>query len=274
MTFDIRAGAKLNLTLDIVSKREDGYHNIASEMQEIDLADDVSVTLTPRAGIRIECDNPKIPTGIKNVAFRAAKLFLEETGLYVGVKIVIRKRIPLMGGLGGSSTNGAAVLKALNHMQEEFQGKCYDDDTLRGFAARLGADAAFSLVGGRAKCEGIGDIITPLPDLPPQFYTIIQPNFCLDTREGYALYDRNPNIERKSANVFQDVYNDPRINAICDRLTAHGAKSAVMTGSGSAVFGVFESADAAQSATELFPKDDFPFRCVAQSVPAVPAVKV
>jgi 4-diphosphocytidyl-2-C-methyl-D-erythritol kinase len=249
----LSANAKLNLSLEMVGKRDDGYHNISSVMQEIDLADEVTVTLVPRFGIQLECYNPQIPTNIRNIAFRAARTFLEEAALYVGVKIVIRKKIPLMGGLGGSSTDGAAVLRALNHLQEDFCGQVYDDKTLRGMAANLGADVPFALVGGRALCEGKGDIITPMPNLPPQFYVVVQPDFYLSTRLAYELYDSKSaqgNLVRKSVNVFQDLYDDPRIYAICDALTALGAVSACMTGSGSAVYGVFGSEDTARAVAE------------------------
>jgi 4-diphosphocytidyl-2-C-methyl-D-erythritol kinase len=221
----LSAHAKLNLYLDIVGKREDGYHNIVTEMLEIDLADTVTVRLAD--DIRVTCTNPDIPTDERNIAYRAAKLFGQ------GAEIHIEKRIPVMAGLGGSSTNGAAVLRALNSLN----GGVFTERELLETGAKLGADVPFALVGGRARCEGIGELITPLPPLPPRDYLIVVPDFVCDTRRAYSMY--RPGIRRNYANIFQDLYDDTRINTICDDLLKAGAESALLTGSGSAVFGVF-----------------------------------
>jgi 4-diphosphocytidyl-2-C-methyl-D-erythritol kinase len=262
--------AKLNMSLSIADKRaappREGYHNIVSEMQEIDLADTVCVRVTnsphvtPK--IRITCDNPQVPVNRRNVAYRAAEAFVRASGLHLVIKVDIIKQIPLMAGLGGSSTNGAAVIKALNTLS----GDLFTAEELISLAAGIGSDVPFALVGGRARCEGIGEIITPLPDLPEQFYAIVQPNFCCDTRAAYALWDTNPSIARKHANVFQDLYGDPRIDGICSELLRLGAQSASMTGSGSAVFGVFGEEAAAQSALAAFDAPQYPFKCIARNI--------
>jgi 4-diphosphocytidyl-2-C-methyl-D-erythritol kinase len=259
MTLTIKAHAKLNIYLDIVGKRADGYHNIVTEMQEISLHDTVTVTRlseNPRLfgspKISVTCSDPRIPTDERNIAYRAAEAFIEFSGMtgLDGAEIHIEKRIPVMAGLGGSSTNGAAVLRAMNSLSGVFS-----EGALHRIGADLGADVPFHLVGGRAKCEGIGDIITPLPDLPPQWYVIIQPDFVCDTKSAYALY--NSEIKQNHRNVFMDLYNDERLNRICDDL------SATLTGSGSAVFMTFDNETSAKSA---FEKLDFPFKTIATNI--------
>ena len=240
----LNANAKLNLTLDIVGKRCDGYHNIVTEMQEIDLADTVTVKLA-KSGITVTCDNPAIPTDSRNIAYRAAELF------GVNVQIHIEKRIPVMAGLGGSSTDGAAVLKALNILCSNR----FTQSQLCEMGAKLGADVPFCIVGGRAKCEGIGDIITPLPDLPQQFYLIVQPDFYCDTKKAYSLY--NPNINRTKPNIFMDLYNNEQINTICDEIQG------TLTGSGSAVFAVFDDKESAKS---VLNKLNYPFKAIATNI--------
>ncbi|MCL2072150.1 MAG: 4-(cytidine 5'-diphospho)-2-C-methyl-D-erythritol kinase [Oscillospiraceae bacterium] len=257
----IQANAKLNLCLDIVGKRDDGYHNIVSVMQEIDLADIVYVRITDARDIQVSCDNPAIPVNGRNVAYRAAERFLRECRIRRGVQIHIQKRIPVMSGLGGSSTDGAAVLKALNSLC----GEILCDDELIKMGAELGADVPFCIVGGRARCSGIGEIIKPLPDSPSQFYVIVRPDFCCCTKSAFGLY--NDGFKRGSkANIFEELYNDERINRIRDELIAAGAKTASLTGSGSAVFGVFDDYKSAASAKAAFDLSDYPFKYIAKNV--------
>jgi 4-diphosphocytidyl-2-C-methyl-D-erythritol kinase len=251
------AYAKLNLELDIVGTRADGYHDIVTEMQEISLCDTVTVRLSESLGIRVTCDNPAIPVDNRNIAYRAAEAFFAASECSFGAEIQIQKQIPLMAGLGGSSTNGAAVLKALNGLQ----GGIFSRDELIAIGAKLGADVPFALVGGRAKCEGIGEIITVLPALPPQFYVIVQPDFFCETRAAYKLYDSGV-TRGHYANIFQKLYNDSRIDGICAELVQLGALSASMTGSGSAVFGVFADENTACQALERL---QYSFKCIARN---------
>jgi 4-diphosphocytidyl-2-C-methyl-D-erythritol kinase len=258
----LAANAKINITLDIIGKREDGYHDILTVMQEIDLCDIVTVCLKGKT-IRIICDNSEIPTDNRNIAYKAAEMFMKQISNEAcmpsvnGVEIVIQKRIPIMAGLGGSSTNGAAVLKALNHL---FDNR-FDKDYLLKIGAKLGADVPFFIIGGRAECRGIGDIITPLNDKPTEYYAIIKPDFGCDTKGAYQLF--NERIKRTKSNIFQNLYNDERINEICDELMNQGAQTASMTGSGSAVFGVFSNRETAKKALEKLNK---PFKYVAKNI--------
>jgi 4-diphosphocytidyl-2-C-methyl-D-erythritol kinase len=256
----IPAYAKLNLYLDICGLREDGYHLIDTEMQEIDLADMVTVKITEHDDICITCDNPVIPTDNRNIAYRAAEAFLAKSGLGFGVQIHIEKKIPLMAGLGGSSTNAAAVLKALSRLN----GNLFDTAALCEIGSALGADVAFAIIGGRARCRGIGEMITPLPALPKQYYVIAQPDFYCNTNQAYAAYDKRENFcKDKYANVFQALYADERVDNLCSVLTESGASTASMTGSGSAVFGVFADSQTAEFARERI---NAPFKCVAQNI--------
>ena len=254
----LNANAKLNIFLDITGKREDGYHDIFTEMQEIDLGDVVTIESTEsQTGISIDCNNSAIPNDERNVAYRAAELFMRELGVDLGVRITIIKKIPVMAGLGGSSTDGAAVLKGLNLIC----GGVFTERELLKLGGRLGADVPFCIVGGRAECRGIGDVITKLPDLKSLFYAIVKPDFGCDTRNAYSLY--SPGIKRILPNLFQQLHNDERINRICDKLISAGAKFASMSGSGSAVFGIFDDLKSAESALESF---EMPFKIIAQNV--------
>ncbi|MDR0222936.1 MAG: 4-(cytidine 5'-diphospho)-2-C-methyl-D-erythritol kinase [Oscillospiraceae bacterium] len=257
------AYAKLNLYLDVTGKRADGYHEIESVMRAIDLHDVVTVTVTENGGdgnITVKCDDPSIPVGAENIAYRAAALFMEKSGLSFKAEIDIRKRIPVMAGLGGSSTDGAAVLTALNRIYNAF-----DAAGLSETGAALGADVPFCLTGGTALCKGAGGVITPLPSAARNFYVIIKPDFGISTKRAYEMYDRlapvsGPVSRDMPYNAFQALYKDGRIDGICRDLINSGALGASMTGSGSAVFGVFAERAAAENACK---KLDYPHKFIA-----------
>ncbi|MCL1789282.1 MAG: hypothetical protein FWG33_02910, partial [Oscillospiraceae bacterium] len=154
--------------------------------------------------------------------------------------------------------DGAAVLKALNRLC----GGVFTEKELLKFGSKLGADVPFCLVGGRAECRGIGDIITPLPDLSPRFYVIVQPDFYCDTKSAYRLYKTGFKRGNR-ANIFQELYKDSRIDKICEELLDSGAETASMSGSGSAVFGVFMCEETAKAAAE---KLNRPFKTIARNV--------
>ncbi len=255
----VSANAKLNLCLDITGIREDGYHSIETVMHSVDLRDSVNVRLNDTGKIVLTCDKPYIPTDEKNIAYKAAALFLSETGKKSGVRIDIKKRIPVGGGLGGSSTDGAAVLEALNYLS----GKPYSESGLISLASRLGADVPFCIKKGAALCSGIGDEITSLPVLSGVFAVIIKPDFSLNTKEMYSLFDSvgkrpSPGMENMVSAVrgndfsavCKNLYNAfdlaakklrPEISRLPGILCESGAAAACMSGSGSCVFGLFDS---------------------------------
>jgi len=255
------APAKLNLSLQVFGKRPDGYHHIRSVMVPVSLYDDVTVEEAP-AGISVKCDAPEVPAGATNSCHKAAALFLAWAGTPAGVRIRIRKTIPAESGLGGGSSDAAATLKGLITLT----GKHPSRETLRGMAVRIGADVPFFLPGGAALVEGIGERLTPLPWNVPFHAVIVRPAFGLSTREGYARLEREPGDPPPSGTVpsfrtFSDVAavvrNDfeavwgpahPEIAGIRRELVSAGAAAAGLSGSGSAVFGLFTSDDAARGA--------------------------
>lgn len=255
------APAKLNLSLQVFGKRADGYHNIRSVMVPVSLYDEVTVEEAP-AGISVECDAPGVPTGTANSCHKAAALFLAWAGTPAGVRIRIRKSIPAESGMGGGSSDAASALKGLIALT----GKQPPPEALQAMAIGVGADVPFFLPGGAALVEGIGEHLTPLPWNVPFHAVIVRPAFGLSTREGYARLGREPGAPpprgrvpafRTFSEVASIVRNDfeaawgpscPEIGAIRRELTSAGAAAAGLSGSGSAVFGLFPSEGAAREA--------------------------
>lgn len=264
----VKAFAKLNLFLEITGTLENGYHSLETVMQSVDLYDEVTVELTGEQTV-ISCDNPIIPTDRRNIAYKAAELFKKELGKDFGVKIDIKKNIPVEAGLGGSSTDGAAVLRALNKLF----GSPFSNEKLRAMSSSLGADVAFCLCGGTRLCSGIGDIMSQTAQLSGCGFVIIKPDFSKNTAQAYALYDEKGISNCKNSlkmcvalaessvqgvadelyNAFTELYGDERIEKIKKTLIESGALGAEMTGSGSAVFGIFQSPEKAREALPYLP---------------------
>lgn len=264
----VKAFAKLNLFLEITGTLENGYHSLETVMQSVDLYDEVTVELTGEQTV-ISCDNPIIPTDRRNIAYKAAELFKKELGKDFGVKIDIKKNIPVEAGLGGSSTDGAAVLDALNKLF----GFPFTKEELCASGSQLGADVAFCLCGGTRLCSGIGDIMSQTAQLSGCGFVIIKPDFSKNTAQAYALYDEKgiSNCKNSSKmcvalaessvqgvadelyNAFTELYGDERIEKIKKTLIESGALGAEMTGSGSAVFGIFQSPEKAREALPYLP---------------------
>lgn len=262
--FKLNAYAKLNLYLDITGRRADGYHLLETVMQSVSLADEVTVVVSAGSGITLSCSREDIPSDSRNTAYRAAELFLQRAGASGSVCIDIEKNIPSGAGMGGGSADAAAVLKALNAAFDE----PLSEAELLEIAAQVGADVPFCLVGGAKLCRGIGEEMSDITPAEGAFL-VVKPEFGCPTGEAYRRYDESPleihgGLERFSAglpgdyapemyNVFQRLYADERIERICARLTELGAKGAMLTGSGSAVFGVFDGESGAQRACGEFP---------------------
>ncbi len=262
MSLTVKAYAKINLWLDITGRRGDGYHTLNTVMRRVDLYDDITVTPTENDTVTIHCDDPAVPCDERNIVYKAWKLFRGLYGSPFGADIDIRKHIPLEAGLGGSSTDGAAVLLALN----ELAGKPFSHDTLTAVSVKLGADVPFCMTGGTAVCRAIGEEIQPIScaDLA---VVIVKPDFSCSTAAAYAAYDKAPRPEKAGFaeyanniaasadaaaaglyNVFEELYDDPRIADIRRELLSAGALGACMSGSGSAVFGIFPTLPDAQNA--------------------------
>ena len=263
----IEANAKINLTLDIVGLRPDGYHELRTVMHEIPLADTITLSFEGE-GVRCITNLPYIKSGT-NLALRAANAFYERTGISEGLSIRIKKRIPVGAGLGGGSADAAAVLRFLNGRH----GSPLGTDELMRLGAELGADVPFCISGGCALCEGIGERITPLKRLPHCSAVVAKPQTSLSTREMFRRIDRWPRRrERPDTRGFlaaleagdldglaKRMYNsmEPAAASLAGEITEIktsllrlGALGACMSGSGSSVAALFDTHAAAQSAAE------------------------
>ena len=272
---EILAHAKINLTLDITGKREeDSYHLLDMVMQSITLSDTVGLHEGTDGQIRIECRDDRIPRGPENTAYRAAEEFFREAGIKCpGLRIHLRKWIPSQAGLGGGSTDAAAVLFGLNKM---YEARLSMDRLLR-IGLRIGADVPFCLLGGTARVQGIGEKITPLRDMPDCPIVICKPPVSVSTREAYRKYDLAPGghpahtermvaaIEQKSlssicgalGNQFEEVLDLPEVNALKEKMQEMGAIGTSMTGSGSVVYGIFKELEKAASCEKAL-KAEYP----------------
>lgn len=264
MSLTVKAYAKLNLWLDITGRRADGYHTLNTVMRRVDLYDEIGIAPADDGSVSISCDDPAVPCDGRNIAHKAWKLFGELYGKPVGARISIHKRIPLEAGLGGSSTDGAAVLLGLNGLA----GQPFTAERLAAESVRLGADVPFCILGGTAECTGVGEIMRPIP-CADFAAVIVKPEFSCSTAAAYAAYDRAPKAAKAGFeaycrdiagsagavagglyNVFEELYGDPRIAEIKRELLGAGALGASMTGSGSAVFGIFATLSDAENALQ------------------------
>ncbi len=255
LTLECRA--KINLAIDVLRKREDGYHDVEMILKEIALSDRMTLTLRTDGKIMISSDSAALPLGEGNLAYRAARLFFEHLGRTEGVEIHIEKRIPMGAGLGGGSADAAGVLKGLNAIF----GNPFDVDALLRLGARLGSDVPFCVLGGCAKATGIGDILTPLP-MPPALHCVIaKPEPFVSTKWVYENLDlsKRPDglnvsevaegirrgdlsaICQNAANILETVTIPayPIVGWIKEAFLESGAVLSLMSGSGSAVFGLF-----------------------------------
>lgn len=251
------AYAKLNLTLDVLGKRDDGYHDLKSVMQTVSIRDDVEIDIGTGKEWTLECSMEGIPCDERNLAWKAAKVFFETTGKDPnGLAIRINKRIPTQAGMGGGSADAAAVLRALNkHYNNPFSVFA-----LAELGAQVGSDVPFCVVCGTCMVEGRGERLRVLPDIPQCIFVVVKPEFSVSTPELYRKIDaveipKHPdNGAMESAllagdleKVCQNVYNvfDPvvteehlELNYIKSVFHQYGAACYQMTGSGSAVFAI------------------------------------
>lgn len=260
----VLSSAKVNLSLDVLGRREDGYHFIRTILQSVGLYDTLRFMRT-QGDISLRCNRAELETPV-NLCWRAAELLRTETGTTAGVSVVLEKQIPMGAGLGGGSGNAAATLLALNQLWN----LDLNEEGLHDFARRLGADVPFFLHGGCALAEGVGDELTLLSDALCAWLVLAQPDFALATRDVYAWWDAAPadvapstdgmlsalksgdvdEIGRNLGNVLESVVASrfPEITAIKTQLLQCGATGAAMTGTGSVVFGIFADESQAQAA--------------------------
>ena len=262
------AYAKLNLTLDVTGRREDGYHDMLMVMQTISVSDRIDLELTEEPGIRADCNFRYVPTDGRNLAVRAAQVYLQAVGMEQnktpGISIRLEKHIPVGAGMAGGSADAAAVLRGVNRLF----GSPLNRQELEALAGQVGSDVAFCIAGGTQLAKGRGEQLEDLPPLPPCRIVVCKPGFSISTPELFRELDevnlrRHPDtagmlaalrdedlkeIGIRMYNVFEDV-PDRRMRQtgeIKSILLDHGALGAMMTGTGSAVFGIFSDTAAAE----------------------------
>jgi 4-diphosphocytidyl-2-C-methyl-D-erythritol kinase len=274
----IRAPAKINLRLRVVGRRSDGYHLIDSIIVAVTLFDEVEIkkrktknSAVKAAQLRVTCDHPQVPAGEKNLVYQAASLLLRETAVVEPVDIHIRKRIPLGAGLGGGSTDAAATLVGLNRL---FRLR-FSPSQLEKIASRLGADVPFFIRSRPARARGIGDRLTPLKNVPRWWVVILYPGFAVSTAWVYGNVPQNLTKFHVDTRLYTLLTGAPkfadllvndlepvtvkryrRIKVMKETLVKMGAAGASMTGSGSAVFGIFGSREKANKAYRTLRRAD------------------
>jgi 4-diphosphocytidyl-2-C-methyl-D-erythritol kinase len=274
ITLHEKAYAKLNLTLDVLGLRDDGYHDLKSVMQTVSLCDDILLELDTGKPWQLICDDASVPCDRRNLAWKAAECFINAAGISVeGLSIHITKRIPSQAGMGGGSSDAAAVMRALNR----HYGMMFSVEELAKLSEQIGSDVPFCVYGGTAMCEGRGERIRKLPDMPACPIVICKPDFSLSTPvlfrrlDEFGIANRPDNDAMEAAicdgdlvaigaglcNVFDPVVSSafPLMDQVRACCMAHGALGCQMSGSGSAFFALMPddaSADALATALKQY----------------------
>ena len=249
------AYAKVNRSLRLTGKRPDGYHTLRSVMQTVSLRDEL--LYEPGGTFRFDCSDSRLDSP-RNLCVKAAGAYFAASGVRPNGHLTLRKAIPFGAGLGGGSADAAAVLRLLQRVHDH----PLSEPALLSLAAGLGADVPFCLHGGKALCEGIGEILTPLPDEPEEYLLILKPEGALSTADMYRMWDEahpdGPETETEEGNDFEPLAFRllPAVRELRDRLLVAGAREALMTGSGSAVFGRFDSPAACEEAETRVNEND------------------
>ena len=260
----VLAPAKLNLALDVVGLLPNGYHNLDMTMQAITLYE--RVVLRRSNTLSLSLPGSPVAANDSNTAIKAAIAFFRYTGLLAGVDITIYKNVPVRAGMAGGSADAAGVLVGLNALY----GAKLSMSELCALGAKIGADVPFALMGGTCRVQGVGDILKALPPCPDCWFTVVMPDYGVSTPEAFAAYDKvgsstHPDCEAQekavraedlagvcaaAGNALEECSGARDNEAIKAALRQHGAVTALMTGSGAAVFGVFTTEEAARGAAE------------------------
>ena len=257
-TIQMKAYGKVNLGLDVLRRREDGYHEVRMIMQTVQLYDKITMEERHREGIELETNLPFLPVNENNIAYRAARMLMEEFHIPGGLNIKIEKHIPVAAGMAGGSTDGAAVLYGVNQIYQLGLTK----RQLMERGVRLGADVPYCIMRGTVLSEGIGEILTPVASMPDCHILVAKPPISVSTKYVYEhlkldLVKRRPDIDgmiealeagnlkgvaESMENVLETVTipEHPEIEAIKDVMRSGGALNAMMSGSGPTVFGIFD----------------------------------
>lgn len=276
----LKSYAKINLSLDLVGKREDGYHLLRTVMQTVSLCDIIKMKRM-RSGISVSCNLRYIPTDRRNIVYKVAQAFFDYTGIEGGVSLKLKKHIPCGAGLGGGSSNGAAVLEGLCRLY----GVEMSPVERVKLTERIGADISFFAYGGTALCEGVGEQVTPWKPMPECWLVISKPRVSLSTAavfsseltaRGFGCVSTDNVLRALEKGSVRDIFSGARnalepaalslcpiINDIKRMMYDNGACFSMMSGSGSAVYGVFTSHPSAARAYSAL-KDTFADTCIAK----------
>ena len=273
-SIQLNAMAKINLGLDVVRRREDGYHEVKMVMQTVNLYDKVKITVTETPGITVTTNLSFLPVNENNIVYKAANLLINDFNLEKGVAIDLEKHIPVAAGMAGGSTDGAAVLYGMNRLFDLNLSK----EKLMEYGLKLGADVPYCILRGTALSEGIGEVLTPLPGMPPCHILVAKPSISVSTKWVYENLHANelkthPDIDGvvesikagdlyglcdRLENVLETVTvkEYPIIEEIKQFMKDHGAVNALMSGSGPTVFGIYDDYNVAKEAYDAIKKTD------------------
>ncbi|MBP5221972.1 MAG: 4-(cytidine 5'-diphospho)-2-C-methyl-D-erythritol kinase [Lachnospiraceae bacterium] len=268
---EIRAYAKINLSLDVLGRLENGYHQVKMIMQTVGICDVLTFEKTG-GEIEISSDSGELPNGPGNLIYKAIRLMQETYGIEGGARVFLEKHIPIAAGMAGGSTDAAAALKAVNLLY----GLGLSEEELRKIGVKIGADVPYCIMGGTALSEGIGEVLTRLEPMPDCFLLVAKPPINVSTKEVYEALDsreitEHPDVDGmirairekdlkgitdRLGNVLADVTQPkyPVIGELRELMMAQGALGSLMSGSGPTVFGIFSSEEAAQAGAEQIRK--------------------
>lgn len=268
----INAMAKINLGLDVLRRRENGYHDVKMIMQTVNIYDTLEFVKKDTAGIVVKTNRQELPTDENNLIYKAAKLLMERLEAPQGVEITLTKRIPIAAGMAGGSTDAAAALVGINRL---FDMKLTTEE-LKKIGVTIGADVPYCIEGGTALSEGIGEILTKLPDAPDCFVVVAKPEISVSTKYVYENLHANelkyhPDIDgmaeaicqgeldgvcKRMENVLETVTEAkyPVISELKKILKEAGAENSLMSGSGPTVFAIFKEEETAQKALKIVEK--------------------
>lgn len=263
----LKSYGKINLSLDVLGRRDNGYHDLVMIMQTVSLFDEISIAES-ESGIVIECDMPGVPSDNRNIAYKAADLLIKEFHINSGVIIRIDKSIPAAAGMAGGSSNAAAVLKGMN----EIFSLGLTVKELQRIGLRLGADVPYCISGGTCLAEGVGEILTPLRSMPHCYVAIANPPYEVSTAEIFDRIDKEKGYDHPNADAILKGIEEGNLNAIAYNMgnvlesvtirvhpdieeikklmLVNGALGSLMTGSGPTVFGLFKEKSGADRAVK------------------------
>ncbi|MCI7804144.1 MAG: 4-(cytidine 5'-diphospho)-2-C-methyl-D-erythritol kinase [Oscillospiraceae bacterium] len=281
-TVTLKVSAKINLSLDVTGKYDNGYHEIESIFQSVGIYDTLTVTKLDSPEIVISCSDPDVPCDKRNIVYKAAELFFRETKIIGGAQIHIEKEIPSQAGLGGGSSDGAGVLYALNMLYDTgLYGR-----KLTELGGKVSADTAFFTVGGTAYVRGIGEEIQSIRYIPKVDMVIAKGASGISTPEAYSKIDRlvspiHPETQKLlkaidkgkflskcklCQNIFEMVTDLKDVTNLKRQMMENGAMTSVMSGSGSSVFGIFPDKESAMKCADIL-KEKYPFATYCRAVP-------